>query len=64
MVIPNIPFVAAGDATLMTPDERLSIDELVDVEFQRLRSGQIVSVEIYVIDEMAQAWHDRATVVR
>src|SRR2546425_12052 len=40
-VVPGVPFVTARNAALMSPDERHSAEELVDVEFHGLRGLQI-----------------------
>src|SRR5207244_8337643 len=50
--IPSVPFVTAGNAAFMSPDERLSTDKLIDVELQRLGLLQIGSVEIHVVREI------------
>src|ERR1700677_4054185 len=46
LVIPNVPFVAAGDAALMAEDESHIAEKLVDIELQRLRRSQVISKEI------------------
>src|SRR5690348_6734700 len=48
-IVPGVPFVAASDAALMSPDKRLSAEELVDVKFQSLGSFQIGAVEVDIV---------------
>src|SRR6266496_1816779 len=58
LIIPCIPFVAAGDAALMTPNIRLAADELVDIELHRLRDAGISHPEVNVIGEVMQVRND------
>lgn len=48
------PVRAIGNAALMSPDERLAVDKLIDVELQRLCFGEIGPVEINVVSEIVQ----------
>ena len=59
LIVPDVPFVAACDPALMAPDEGLSIDELVDIEFQRLRCRQIRAEKIDVVNEIVSRRRDR-----
>ncbi len=51
-VVPDIPFVAAGDAALMSPDEAEIVEELIDIKLHRLGKVQVGAVEINVISEV------------
>ena len=47
--------MTAGNAALMSPDERLPAKELVDIKLQRLRDSDIGGVEPDVIYEVMNA---------
>ena len=53
-VVIDVPLVSARNAAFMTPDERLSACELIYVEFQRLRIGDILTVKINVVNEVVK----------
>ena len=46
--------MTAGNAALVSPDKRHSVEELVDVEFQGLGSLQVDAVEVDVVGEIAE----------
>src|SRR5690348_13596229 len=53
-VAPGIPLMATVDAALVAPDVGLPTDELVDIEFQRLRVAGVSDPEIHVISEIVE----------
>ena len=63
-VVIDVPLVSAGNAAFVTPDERLSACELIYVEFQRLRIGDILSVKINVVNEVVKIRNQRVLVIR
>ena len=52
--IVNVPGMAPETA-LRAENELLSVERLVNIELQRLRSGRILQIEVKVIDEVAGA---------
>src|SRR5438105_13049074 len=54
LVVPDIPLMPPGNSALMPPDIRLTIHELVDVKLQRLRGGNVVTVEVHVVNEVVR----------
>ena len=56
-VVPCVPLMTAGDAAFVSPYEGHSVEELIDIEFQSLRSFQIAAVKINVVSEIAEGWH-------
>src|SRR5207302_7786645 len=56
---PHIPLMPSSDTALVTPDERFSAEELVDIELQRLGSSDVVGVEPNVVSEVVQARNQR-----
>src|SRR5215472_2012762 len=63
-VIPDVPFMTAGDPALMAPDERLAADELIDIELEGLRDTQIGTIEINLVGEVVDIRNDRAIRIR
>lgn len=63
-IIPDIPLMAAGNAALMSPDERMTTEELIDVEFQSLRESYVVGEEVDVISEIVDVGNDGVIEVR
>src|SRR5437763_14232741 len=60
-IVPDVPLVAAAGAALVAPGEAHVIEELVDVELQRLGRLQVTSPEIDVVGEVMQRGHDGMT---
>ncbi len=58
-VVPDIPLMSAGDSAFVAPNEAHSVEELIDVEFQRLREGKIAPVEVDVVGEIMKIGNDR-----
>ena len=58
-VVPNIPFITARNSAFMSPDERLTIHELVDIKFKRLGDARILHIEIYFVGEAVKIGKDR-----
>jgi hypothetical protein len=54
-VVPDIPVMASPQSALMSPNIGLSVHKLIDVKLQRLRRGNIVAVEIRVINEIVNS---------
>ena len=53
-VVISIPLVPAGNAALVTPDERLPTNKLVDVEFQSLRVSETLGIKIRFVHKVVQ----------
>lgn len=64
LIVPDVPFVPARDATFMSPDKRLATDELIDIEFNRLGCGQIGYIEVNIVGEIMQIGNDRVVWIR
>ena len=54
-VIVDVPFMAAGDSALMSPNVGFPAGELVNVELQTLRDTGIFHPEIHVIGETVKS---------
>ena len=52
LIVPSVPLVPTSNAALVPPDIGLSIDELIDVEFQGLRNRRVSNIEINVVCEL------------
>src|ERR1700733_12468154 len=52
LIIPDVPFVPSGDTAFVPPDVRLAVNELIDVELERLRHAEIGYVEIHVVGKI------------
>src|SRR5438445_5601667 len=52
LVIPDVPLMAAGDTTFVSPDEGLAVHELIDIELESLGGGDISAVEVDVVSEI------------
>src|SRR5581483_5242196 len=63
LVIPDIPLMSTSNPAFMAPDKRLSFHKLVNVELQSLRSGDIISEEVNVVDKVMQTRGKRMTLV-
>src|SRR5580692_6118962 len=63
-VVPDVPFVAAGNTAFMAPDEAQIIEELVHVELNRLGEPKVGSVEPHVVSEVVERGNQRVIVVR
>ncbi len=62
-VVPDVPFMASGNAAFMSPDMTLAAEKLIDVEFQRLRHRQVVAKEVDVVNEVVHVWHNHLVVI-
>src|SRR5436853_7517831 len=51
LVVPDVPLMAAGDTTFVSPDEGLAVHELIDIELESLGGGDISDVEVDVLSE-------------
>src|ERR1700692_5096202 len=58
-VVPAIPFVTAGDAAFVTPNEAHTIEELVDIELQRLSRSGTAHPKICIVGEVMIRRHQR-----
>ena len=56
-VVPGVPLMTAGNPALVAPDERHSVEELIDIEFQGLGGFQVSAIEVDVVGEIAQRRH-------
>lgn len=54
-IVPNVPFMAAGNPTLLSPNEAHASEVLIDVELDNLRILEVRTVEIDVVREVVQA---------
>lgn len=57
-IIPNVPLIAACDPAFVSPDVRLTVQKLVDVELQGLRGVQVFGKEINVIHKIVRVGID------
>ena len=53
-IVPDVPFIPSDNPAFMPPDEGLAIDELIDIELQRLGDAQIRRVELDVVGEIVE----------
>ena len=53
-IVVSVPFMATGDAALMSPDKAFGGDELVYVELQGLRSRDVFRVKVHVVNEIVK----------
>src|ERR1700692_1024358 len=51
-IVPDVPFVAPSDTTFVAPNEAHTVEELIDIELQRLRRPRIAHPKINVIGEV------------
>src|ERR1700722_3549537 len=58
-IVPDVPLIATGDAAFMSPNVGVAANELVDIEFQRLRDAEIFDVKIDVVSEVVKGRDDR-----
>src|SRR5579863_263290 len=63
-IVPDVPFVAAGDAAFMSPNVGVAAHELVYIELQSLRDAEIFHVKIDIVGEVVEVGDDRLVVVR
>ena len=63
-VVPNIPFVSAGDAAFVPPNIRFAVHKLIDIELERLRSADVIAEKIYVIHKVVRLGVDAIVAVR
>src|ERR1700690_2495075 len=63
-IVPYVPLLPAGNPAFVSPDERLAVKELIDIEFQRLGNTQIRRVEIDVVGEIVHIRNDGVVVIR
>ena len=63
-IIPDIPFVAAGDAAFVAEDEAHAIEELIHVELKRLGETEGAAVEVNIISEIVIGIHLVVIVIR
>src|SRR5690348_13417220 len=62
-VVIHVPLMPAGDATLMSPDERVPSGELVDVELHGLRNARILHPEVDVVGEVVKRGNQSVVVI-
>ena len=60
-VIVCVPLVATCNSALVAPDETLGSHELIDVELKCLGSGDVICIEIDVVDEIVKTWNQGVT---
>ena len=63
-IVIYIPFVSAGNSALVSPNESLPLGELIDIKLKRLGIGNILGIEINVIDEVVGIVGQRIAVIR
>src|SRR6266481_3243003 len=59
-IVPDVPFVSSHNPAFMSPDERLAIDELIDIELQRLGGTDIGRIERNVVSKVVHVGNNRA----
>ena len=57
-IVPRVPFIPAGDAALVSPNIRMAVHELIDVELKGLCGADVTGEEINVIDKIVRAGVD------
>lgn len=62
-VVPNIPFVAPGNAALVSPNVRVAVHKLIDIEFQSLRGSKLIAKKINVIHKIVRRRIDAVTAI-
>lgn len=63
-IIPNVPFVAAGNAAFVSPNVGFAVDELIDIELKGLGSADVVAEEIYIVDKVVRPGVDAVIGIR
>ena len=51
-IVVNVPLMASGNAALVSPNKSLPLCELINIELDGLGIGNVLGVEINVIDEV------------
>src|SRR5258708_7295172 len=60
-IVIDIPFMSACNAAFVAPDEAHTVEELIEIEFQRLRSVGVPDPEIHVIGKVVILRHQGVT---
>ena len=63
-VVPDVPLVSTCNPALVTPDKPFGSNELVDVEFQCLRQGNVLCKEVYFVHKIVQFGNEGVVAVR
>ena len=63
-VVPNIPFVAPRNAALVSPNIRVAVYELIDIEFQSLSGSNLIAKKINVINKVVRRRIDAVIAIR
>lgn len=63
-VVPNMPLMSASDSALVSPDKRLTVNKLIDVELEGLRDTQIGRKEVNVVGEIVDVRNDGVVGIR
>ena len=58
-IVPDVPLVAPSDPAFMSPNVGVAVNELVDIELQRLRDAEIFDVKIDIVGEVVEVGDDR-----
>jgi hypothetical protein len=57
-VVPDIPFVAAGDSALLSPDKTQAVEKLIEIKFQRLRAIKLAAKKVDIVGEVVKGRND------
>src|SRR5712691_7351259 len=60
-IVPDVPLVSSNNPAFVAPNERLAIDELIDIELQRLGGADIGSKKIDVIGKVVDVGNNCVT---
>src|SRR6266849_5932107 len=56
-IVPDGPVVPVSDAALVAPDKAHTVEELINVELQRLGKSEVSAIEVHVIGEVVVVVH-------
>src|SRR5229473_2993225 len=56
-IVPDGPVVPVSDAALVAPDKAHAVEELINVELQRLGKSEVGAIEVHVIGEVVVVVH-------
>ena len=63
-IVPNVPLISASDPALVSPNVRLAVQELIDIELQGLRGVQVFGEEINVVHKIVRIGINAIVTVR
>ena len=63
-IVIYVPLVSASNSALVSPNEALPLGELIDIKFKSLGIGNILGIEISVVDEVVGIVGQSVAVIR